>query len=111
MEARPPMYPERRRFPRFSFIAHAKVTDIASDTTVTARISELSVNGCYMDMINPLPFETVVQVEITHDGKVFNTPGKVIYSMPNMGMGVVFTNTTLENRSVVESWIRSVASS
>jgi PilZ domain-containing protein len=104
------MNPERRRFPRFSFIAHAKVIDIASDTTVNARISELSKNGCYMDMINPLPFDTVVQVEITHADQVFRTRGKVIYSQPHMGMGVAFTGVTPENDVLMESWVRSSGS-
>jgi hypothetical protein len=100
------MNPERRRFPRFSFVAHAIVLDVASDMKVTARVSELSVNGCYMDMINPLPFDTVVQIEITHEGKVFRSRGKAIYSHPNMGMGLLFTGVTPENQAIVEEWTR-----
>lgn len=100
------MNTERRRFPRFSFIAHAVVIDVASETKVSARVSELSINGCYMDMINPLPFDTVVQIEITHEGKVFRSGGKTIYSHPNMGMGVLFAGVTPENQAIVEEWTR-----
>jgi PilZ domain-containing protein len=103
------MNPERRRFPRVSFIAHAKVTDAASETTVNARISELSINGCYMDMINPLPFDTLVQIEITHADKTFRSAGKVIYSQPHMGMGVVFTSVTPENQAIVKEWTSTPA--
>ncbi len=102
------MNPERRRWLRYSFIAHAKVTDISSETTVNARLSELSLHGCYMDMINPLPFDTVVQIEITHDGKVFTTSGAVIYSQPHMGMGVAFRPASPENQAVLEAWIQEL---
>ena len=102
------MIPERRRSPRVPLIAHADVTDVSSDTKLSARVSELSLYGCYFDMINPFPFDTAVRVEILHGGKTFKSAGKVIYTQPNMGMGVAFSDVSAENQAILESWVQAL---
>ena len=43
---------ERRRSPRYPFIAEAEVTEIASDTKLNAKTSDLGTSGCFLDMLN-----------------------------------------------------------
>jgi len=46
---------ERRRTPRYTFIASAELIEEASDVRIATRVSELSLYGCYLDMMNPFP--------------------------------------------------------
>jgi hypothetical protein len=56
------MSSENRRSPRFAFYASAEITELQTQTRLTARTSELSRHGCYMDMVNPLGFLPVSAV-------------------------------------------------
>ncbi len=53
---------ERRRSPRYPFIAEAEVTEIASDTKLNAKTSDLGTSGCFLDMLNTSPEGTEVRV-------------------------------------------------
>jgi PilZ domain-containing protein len=49
------MEQERRRSPRFPFIAAAEVHEESNGWQLSARVSDISATGCYVDTINPLP--------------------------------------------------------
>ena len=55
---------ERRRSPRRIFIASAELYEEQSDVRVASRVSELSLNGCYLDMMNPFPPGTMIHLKI-----------------------------------------------
>ncbi len=78
---------ERRQAPRYPFIAEAVVTEISSDTKLIAKTGDLSIGGCFLDMLNPTPQGTQVRVRISHDGATFTALGSVAFILPNMGMG------------------------
>ena len=96
---------ERRRGPRYPFYASAKITDVESQISMTARTSELSRHGCYMDMLNPLPLGTAVKTEITYHEQIIEAQGRVIYSQANMGMGVSFDGIEPNHTAILEKWI------
>lgn len=81
---------ERRQSPRYPFHAEAEVTEEESKAKLTAKVSELSVNGCYVDMVNPLPQGTAVMVKIFTETEFVEARAVVVYSHPNMGMGIAF---------------------
>src|SRR5437899_400677 len=64
------MEQEHRGAPRFPFIAAAEVLAENNGSRMTARISDLSVSGCYVDTINPLADGTLVQVKIITESQV-----------------------------------------
>lgn len=101
---------ERRRMPRYMFFASAELLEEKSEVRVASRVSELSRYGCYLDMMNPFPKDTVVLLKVwREEGKVLQTKGRIIYSQPNMGAGVVFVD--LEERYVpmLEAWLAQAA--
>src|SRR5260370_30414448 len=57
---------ERRHAPRYPFIAEAVVTEISSDTKLIAKTGDLSIGGCFLDMLNPTPQGTQARVRISH---------------------------------------------
>jgi PilZ domain-containing protein len=96
---------ERRRTPRFSFVATAEVVADNSDVHVAAGVSELSLHGCYLDMANPFPLSTQLGIKIFAAHEVFHSKGRVIYLHPGIGAGVVFLDVAPEYRAVLESWL------
>jgi hypothetical protein len=46
---------ERREVPRYPFVASAEQIDVNTGTQLSARVSELSLKGCYLDTLNPFP--------------------------------------------------------
>src|SRR5208282_3082390 len=96
---------DRRKAPRYPIIADARVTDVKTETEFKTRVSELSVCGCYLDFLNPLPEGTELHLQITKDTGKFETDAKVVYSHPGMGLGILFVDTPDEQRKTLERWI------
>ena len=101
------MEQERRRTPRLSFTAHAELREDASQVRVISRVSELSLYGCYLDMMNPFPAGTMVTLRIVAGEETFETHAKIIYSTPNMGAGVVFLDVDPKYQLVLRHWLES----
>src|ERR1700675_1414099 len=96
---------ERRRSPRYRFIADVEIIDAASDAQLKARTSDLSIGGCFLDMLNPSPKGTEIRVTISHAGMTFIAIGRVAFVVPNMGMGVAFTNVDGNQVAVLAKWL------
>jgi PilZ domain len=101
-EARPL---ERRRNPRYPFIADVQVLVPNSGIAVPGRTADLSSGGCYVDTINPLPPDTLVKVRLSKWDRSFEAQAKVVYSAVGMGMGLMFVAVDLEQRQTMESWM------
>jgi len=100
---------ERRRTPRYPFIATAEVIDQSSRASISTRVSELSLHGCYLDMPNPLPKDTEIHIKIYSEGKFFESTGTVIYSQPNLGVGVTFRAIRPQFLTVLKQWLLAAA--
>jgi PilZ domain len=105
------MSSEGRRSPRYPFYASAQITELQTETRLTARTSELSRHGCYMDMVNPLPLGTTVKIQLIHHEQTFEANCHVIYSQPNMGMGVAFDEIEAGYVVVLEKWLSDLSGS
>lgn len=100
---------ERRRHPRLPIIADAEVTEIASDTKLSAKTSDLSVGGCFLDMLNPSPEGSEIAVRISHADATFTARGKVVFVFPNMGMGVMFTDVPGSQQAILLKWLEELS--
>jgi hypothetical protein len=96
---------ERRRTPRYSFIASAELIEVRSDVRIASRVSELSRHGCYLDMMNPFPKGTAVLVKISAGEAFFESTGIIAYSQANMGAGVKFDEVSPQFVEVLERWL------
>ena len=99
------VYEEKRRGPRYTFIASAELIEERADVRIASRVSELSLHGCYLDMMNPFPKETMVLVKIAAGDAFFEAKAKVIYSQPNMGAGLGFLQIAPDSQAVLERWL------
>ena len=99
------MEQERRRSPRFPFIASAEVLTESAGTRLAARISDLSAAGCYVDTINPLMDGAAVRLKIVTEACVFEAHATVIYSHAHLGMGLVFGEVLGNSQNVLQNWL------
>ncbi len=98
-------YQEKRRSPRYPFIASAELIEEKADVRIASRVSELSLHGCYLDMMNPFPTGTMVLVKIAAGDAFFEAKSKIVYSQPNMGAGVGFLQIEPASKGVLEHWL------
>ena len=103
------MSSERRRAPRYQFIADAEVVEVGSGTRFTAKTGDLSVGGCFLDMLNPSSEGTEIQVTIFRANARFTALARVVFVFPNLGMGVAFTNTAGTELAILEEWLSKLA--
>jgi len=99
------MEQERRRSPRFPFIASAEVHSPDNGSRLAARISDISATGCYVDTVNPLPSGTAVSVKIFNEAQSFEAAATVVYSHTHLGMGLHFGEIPLNSQSVLRNWL------
>jgi len=101
---------ERRRTPRYMFFASAELLEEKSEVRVASRVSELSRNGCYLDMMNPFPVHTLIRLKIwKEENNVIQTKGLIVYSQPNVGAGVAFVDLDQKYVALLESWLEQAA--
>jgi hypothetical protein len=98
---------ERRRTPRFPFVASAEIVEISSGVRLDTRVSELSLYGCYLDMIVPIARGTLVLVRIFTETDFFEARANVVYSQTNLGVGLAFRDVRPQFLPVLEKWLQS----
>jgi PilZ domain len=103
-------FAERRCAPRFPFVAAAEVFDPVSRTSFQGRTAEIAAKGCYVEMLRPLPVNSVFQLRISRDTRTFETWGRAAYTQTGLGMGVAFLKTSPEQVKLIESWIAELSS-
>ena len=101
---------ERRRSARYRFIADTEITEIASNTRLGGRTSDLSMGGCFLDMVNPsrkvqrFGSQSIIK-------RLIHCPWKSGFVFPNAGMGVVFTNVEEDQLAVLRKWLADLSGS
>lgn len=97
---------ERREAQRYAFICPVDVIDIAGSTVISARTSDLSLHGCYIDTLNPLPKGTRVRLQLNKNSQRLELRAEVT-ACHQGGMGVVFEQLSPAQQGTVVSWLES----
>lgn len=99
---------DRRNHPRYCFTAAAEALDANSTARMTARTTDLSRGGCYVDTFSPFPLKTEVKIRITKESTSFITDAHVVYSKVGMGMGLEFTGVAADQAAILEKWLEDL---
>jgi hypothetical protein len=74
----------------------------------TARISDISMGGCYVDSIAAVPVGEPVSIEITRSsGENVQFNGRVAYILEGFGFGVEFIDLTDDQVRFLERMVGS----
>lgn len=89
---------------RFPFSASAEVVAEGSSERIPARVTELSLQGCFLEMSASLEEKQRVQVKIVYSGESFEALANIIYVRP-AGVGVVFSDIKADSRETLQKWV------
>ncbi|MFN2412122.1 MAG: PilZ domain-containing protein [Pyrinomonadaceae bacterium] len=86
-------------------ISHfVEVTLESSSGKQQARMSDLSLGGCFIDSIADVPKGEKIAFEIVRPGEApLRFSGTVVYTLPGMGFGVEFTELNDEQKTYLEA--------
>ncbi len=90
---------------RYSFHASVELTDLQSETQTKEQTSDLSLFGCHVATLKPLPPGTKVRIKVSHRSESFEALGKVANARQNAGMGIFFTRIEPHDQLVLDKWI------
>ena len=81
---------ERRKSPRLRCSGSAEIRGKGSDARMWGTLTDVSLHGCYVEMSNTFPVDTVVDLVLKSCGIQIQAPGRVRASYPALGMGICF---------------------
>ena len=99
------MRAERRREPRYPFDAMAEIVDERENARTSSRISDLSLHGCYVEMMDPFPTGTNVVIEISTDSDSVEAQATVAFYEAKHGMGLMFRDMPEYYTKVLHRWL------
>jgi len=107
-------FAQKRTGQRLTFLADADII-LPDGTSIPAQLDELSLHGCYLDTLEPIPVGTQFHLRVVNGEKACELEGKVIYAHSGSGLGifgagVVFTDMSLQQCSAINSWLREIRS-
>jgi PilZ domain-containing protein len=106
----PDVMANRRNSPRYALILVAVITEMDSETRLSARTSDVSRTGCYVDTLNPIPQGKSIYVALSRGEEVFETSGKIKYVSPGLGMGIMFDQPVDPTQMrILERWLEKAA--
>ena len=97
---------QERRGLRLLFDAAAEVaSETSPSSAVAARLTELSLYRCYLDIPAPFEVKARVLVKIFHSDEYFEAKATVVYVKPTLGMGLAFRDVRPNFREILQKWI------
>jgi hypothetical protein len=96
---------ERRANKRHPFSAAATAVQLDTGMRMQARCSDLNMDGCYVDTLNPFAAGSSVSLQLLRLGSVFETSAMVISSHPGMGMGLAFLEPSAKQKEMLANWL------
>jgi hypothetical protein len=106
----PDVMADRRETVRYPLIVLAEVTVLSNREQLTARTSDVSRSGCYVDTLNPPNSGTLVHLRLTQKGEVFETDARVVYVSRGLGMGLRFQEyVTTEQLETLDRWLQDTS--
>ena len=96
---------DRRRNPRYPFVGSIEMREGTSEDKRTARVKELSLNGCYVDTEIPYPMGTTLAIKLYTETEFFEAQASVVYSKADRGMGLMFRETKPYYLMVLRKWL------
>ena len=75
----------------------ATVVDETSAMNLQVKVTDLSLGGCYVEMLAPLPLGSSVELALDTAQGAIHARGKVVVAQAGMGMSIAFTSIAPED--------------
>jgi hypothetical protein len=101
---------ERRNSTRYPVSVEIEVTEMASRTPSRGNTTDVSLSGCYVATIFPLPTGATVDLKMWIDDCNINGHGSVQTCHPGVGMGLKFTSLPHEAVRRLNNYLHGASS-
>lgn len=98
---------ERRSAPRYPMVLSADVVELPRGARLSARTSDISLSGCYIDTLNPIPVGSEIRLRLVHHDELFEAVGRVVYVSYGLRMGVSFTRMDEQQKARLQRWMEN----
>jgi hypothetical protein len=98
------MDPNRRANPRLKIRVPVEIFIPASSFPIRGATSDLSLSGCYLETIFPIPIGTDLELKLQLDGTLLIL-GTVATADPQVGNGIHFTKMLPEDVEELRSFL------
>jgi len=89
---------ERRRRARYPGVGlNVEFCAPGASVGMSGRLSDISLAGCYIEVLTPCLQGTALDVVLRHQGFDIRLPGRVVAVHQGMGMGIEFDQTAAQN--------------
>jgi PilZ domain len=102
---------ERRKFARHTCRIETEVLAEGSSAGVFGTVADLSLGGCYVEMLSPLPVDTLIRLSLNLGTATLRLSGRVCSSQMGFGMGVSFTEMGPEDFEILRRFAPPAADS
>jgi hypothetical protein len=99
---------ERRRSPRYKCEGSAEFRVGGSDVRTWGTFTDISMNGCYVEMTATFPVGSIVDLGLELKGLRARVSGEVRVSYPLLGMGIAFRDVSAEDQLGLEEMIEQL---
>lgn len=96
---------ERRSHARYPCDGGAEIRQLGVEARVWARLTDISLGGCYLESMSPLPPGTIIRLVLIMKEQRLQAKGQVVVQHPHFGMGVQFVAMLDADRKMLESWV------
>jgi hypothetical protein len=93
-----------RRGLRFPFSANGEIVVESSRNAMPARVMELSLRGCFLEVSSALTVGQHLRVRIWHANEFFEALAEVLYVRAT-GVGLVFNDMKPHSRKLLMAWV------
>jgi len=100
---------DRRAHPRLKCANSVEVYPTGETAPTRTRTVDLSLEGCFLEMSNPLPVGTQLKVALWIKEFKLWANGEVVTSTPGFGVGVKFTGMTDQDRNQLKGFLEILA--
>ena len=99
---------ERRRSPRYKCEGSAEFPVGGTDVRTWGTFTDLSLNGCYVEMTATFPVGAMVDLALELNGLRVEVRGEVRVSYPFLGIGIASREVSDDNRVRLQEMVRSL---
>lgn len=100
-----PSADNRRRFQRHKIRFALEFREERVKTPMRVSASDMSGNGCYVEIGSPLPITTILRVDFWLDQERISTSAVVRTRDPGVGMGIEFTGLPEDTKKRVQTYL------
>ena len=96
----------RRAFSRIKLSVPVEIETPGNDAPIRGATSDLSLGGCYIETMFPLPVETELNLKLQVDGTVL-IEAAVVTCDPQVGNGIQFIKMLPEDRAELKAYLEA----